>query len=111
MSGQRRVGAALRARAWDKFDLAAGMSCDPAGEVGDRDLFGGADMIDAEMLALVAHHHDARDEIVDMAEAAGLPAVALDLERHLAALVLAGAARFSRSANCGTTCSKPMSGP
>ena len=37
-----------------------------------------ADVIDAEMLALVAHHHDAGDQIVDEAEAAGLRAGALD---------------------------------
>ena len=41
-----------------------------------------------EMLAFVAHHHDAAHQIVDMTEAPGLAAVALDLERNLAARVL-----------------------
>ena len=50
---------------------------------------GGADVIDAEMLALLAHHHHARDEIVDVAEAPGLQAVALDLERQLTTFCMA----------------------
>ena len=62
------------------------------------DLLHGADVIDAEMLALVAHHHDAGDEIVDEAEAAGLRAGALDLEAQPTGRLLlppahAGAAR------------------
>ena len=72
------LGAACRRRAGDQFDLAAGMGGDARGEVGDGDLLGGADVIDAEVLALGAHHHDAADQIVDVAEAAGLAAVALE---------------------------------
>ena len=88
MSGTAPLGAAGGSRAGDEFDLAAGMGGDAPRDVGDRHLLGRADVIDAEMLALGAHHHHAAHEIVDVTEAAGLPSVALDLERHLAALVL-----------------------
>ena len=50
------------------------------GEVRDGDLFHRADVIDAEMLALLAHGHDAGDQIVDEAEAACLLSAALNLE-------------------------------
>src|SRR5581483_7586966 len=46
------------------------------------------DMVDAEVLAALAHHHDAGNEIVDMTEAAGFLPAALDLERHCAHRVL-----------------------
>src|SRR5437763_542895 len=72
----------------DQLDLAAGMNSHAGGEIGDGDVVHGADVIDAEMLAFVAHHQDAADEVVDMAEAAGLATVALQLERQLAGLVL-----------------------
>ena len=67
------------------------MGRDPPREVGDGDLLGGADVIDAEMLALLAHHHHAGDEIVDVAEAAGLLAVALNFERSALPAALARA--------------------
>ncbi len=108
--GAAPLGAAGGRRAADELDLAAGMGRDPPGHIADGDLLGGADVIDAEMLALVAHHHHAAHQIVDVAEAAGLAAVAVHFERHLPVLCCA-TARLSRSANCGMTCSKPMSGP
>ena len=88
MSGQRRsvppAGAGRGTNAISRPAWAAMRSA----SVGDRDLFGRADVVDAEMLALRAHHHDAAHEIVDVAEAAGLAAVALDLERQRAGRVL-----------------------
>ena len=56
--------------------------------MGNGDFLGGADVIDAEMLALVAHHHDAGDKIVDEAEAARFLAGALDIELQVAARLL-----------------------
>ena len=53
----------------------------------------GADMIDAEMLALVAHHHDAGHQVVDEAEAARFLAGALDLEAQPAGRLLLGERR------------------
>ncbi len=79
-------------------------------QIGDRYLLHGADVIDAEMVALFAHDHDAGHQVVDEAEAAGLFAGALDLEAQ-GALGLRRCSFFSRSANCGMTCSQPMSGP
>src|SRR3954465_2981039 len=81
------LSAALRRRAGDQFDVTPSMRGDARGQLGDRDLLPGADMIDAEVLALGAHHHDPADEIIDMAEAAGLAAVALELEWQFAVRV------------------------
>ena len=70
-------GAARRRLARHQFDVAAGLFCDALRQVGDGDFLGGADVIDAEMLAFVAHHHDPGHQVVDEAEAACLLAAAL----------------------------------
>ena len=84
MSGQRRgvppAGAGRGASAISR----PAMGRHAAGELGDGDLLGRADVIDAEMLALLAHHHDAAHEIVDMAEAAGLAPSPWIAKRHRA---------------------------
>ena len=59
---------------WHELDLAAGMGRDPPREVGDGDLFQGADMIDAEMLALGAHHHARRRPGRRHSRSCGFPA-------------------------------------
>ena len=82
MSGQRRSSAAGRWRAGDQLNLPSGMAGDAPREVGDGNLLTGADVIDAEMLALVAHHHDAGHQVVDEAETARFLAAALDVEAH-----------------------------
>src|SRR5437660_3203360 len=79
--------AALAHRRRTERDLAARNLGHAAGEIGDADLFRGADMIDAEVLALRAHDHYALHQIVDVAEAARLGAAALDRERNRAAWV------------------------
>ena len=81
MSGQRRCVPPAGAGPGIELDLAAGMGRDALRQPGDADLLGGADVIDAEMLAALAHDHDAVGEVVDMAEAARLAAVALNFER------------------------------
>ena len=111
MSGQRRGVPPGGRLAGDELDLAPGMGRDAARQLGDRDLLRGADVIDAEMLAFLAHHHDAGDEIVDEAEAARLLAGALDVEAQRPGRLRCAASLCRRNANCGITCSQPMSGP
>ena len=84
--------AALRAAGWrragDNLDLARGERGDTLRKVCNGDFFRGADMIDAEVFALLAHEHDAGDQIVDEAEAARLPAGALNVEAQLSRRLL-----------------------
>src|SRR5204863_1408259 len=70
--------AALQKPGGRKRDLAPGKGCHAAGEVGNGDLFRSADMIDAEVLAALAHDHHPRDEIIDVTEAARLFSAPLD---------------------------------
>src|SRR5262249_1493750 len=76
--------AALAHRRRTEHDLAARDLGHAAGQIGDADLFRGADVVDAEVLALRAHEHHALHQIVDVAEAARLGAAALDPERNCA---------------------------
>src|SRR6516225_1389528 len=71
------------ARSWrpgNKFDLALSGSRDVLGQIRDRNFFHGADVVDAEMFALLAHHQNACNEIVDKAEAPRLRAAALNFK-------------------------------
>ena len=111
MSGQRRVvPPARRGPATSSISRPA-CAATRLRKIGDGDLLRGADVIDAEMLALFAHHQHAGDEIVDEAEAAGLLPGALDLEAAACRSAVLAAGVCRRSANCGITCSQPMSGP
>src|ERR1043166_1472703 len=90
----RNIGtAAFRAarggRPPDHLELVARMRGNAVREVRDGDLVHGPDVVDAEMLPLLPHHQNAAHQIVDMAEAAGLAAVALKREGQLAARMLA----------------------
>src|SRR4029079_12411334 len=81
----RNIGAAAR-RAPGRYgrgperDLDAGSFRHSACKLRNGDLFGGPDVIDAQVLATSAHEHHAVDEIVYVAEAAGLFAAALNGE-------------------------------
>src|SRR5215475_9570250 len=88
----RNIGAAARRAAlahgrWAERDLAARDLGHAAGKIGDADLFRGAHVVDAEVLALASHDHHALYQIVHVAEAARLGAAALDRERNRAACV------------------------
>ena len=84
MSGQRRVVPPRRGLPGTNSISRPAMAGDPPCQIGDGDFFGGADVIDAEMLAFFAHHHDAGDQVVDEAEAARFLAGALDVEAQRA---------------------------
>src|SRR5262245_49828243 len=86
------AGCARRAPPRLKRDLAAGSSRHDAGKLGDADLLRGADVIDAEMLALVAHDQHPTHQVVDVAKAARLSPAALDRERHRPGRLLADSA-------------------
>src|SRR5258708_16934772 len=58
------------------------MRSNPIGKIRDRDLIPSSHMVNSEMSALRTHDHDARDEVVNMAEASGLAAIALKLEGY-----------------------------
>ena len=75
-----------------------------------RHFFRRADVVDVQMLALLDHAHQPLGEVVDVDEGAGLVAGALDRKRDTVPVVSAKARRM-RTANCGITCSSPMSGP
>ena len=82
ISGQRRgVLPAARPTGASSISRPA-ILASAAGEIGDGDLVRGADVVDAEVLALLAHDHHAGHQIVDVAEAARLLAAALDRERQ-----------------------------
>src|SRR5215207_4275017 len=69
---------------WHEADLGtgAGVLDDPAGQLDDRDLRGGADVEDAADRAGALHQsQDPADGVVDVGEAARLAAVAVDRER------------------------------
>src|SRR5215475_454258 len=88
----RNIGAAARRATlahgrWAERDLPARDLGHAVGEIGDADLFRGAHVIDAEVLALPSHDHHALHQIVHVAEAARLGAAALDQERNRAAWV------------------------
>ena len=91
MSGQRRsVPPAGAGRAINSISRPA-WAATRRGEIGDGDLFGRADMIDAEMLALCPHHHARRATRSSTWQKLRVwLAVALDLERQLAGGVLRG---------------------
>src|SRR5579862_335934 len=74
--------------AGDNLDLTRGEGGDAPRKIGNRDLFCRADMIDAEVFALLTHNHDAGDQIVDEAETARLPAGALNLEAQFSRRLL-----------------------
>src|SRR6187200_3103643 len=78
--GTAARGAARRGFSRDQSDLTPVNARNPVREIGDRHFFHGADVIDAEVLTLLAHDHDAGNEVVDEAEAARLLPGALDLE-------------------------------
>jgi hypothetical protein len=83
-----------------------------AGEIGDAELFRGADVTDAEVFALGTHHHHAQHQIVDVAEAARFGATALDRERNCAARELSSnmraASPWRTSAVTRTESRKPL---
>src|SRR5262249_17315287 len=90
----RNIGTAARRAAFERgrgaeHDLAARNFGHAAGKLRDADFFRRADMVDAEVLALLAHDHHALHQIIDVAEAARLGATALDGKWDCAARMLA----------------------
>ena len=88
--GAATFGAAGRRRPLDHLDIAPGMGSNPSGKISDRYLLPRPDMVNPEVIALRTHHHNARDEIVDLAEASGLAAIALEFERDSPLRVFGG---------------------
>ena len=80
MSGWRTFGSSIGQRLVDDLRARAGHLDDRLGQLQQRELVGVAD-VDRVVLAGLGQRDDARDEVVDVAEAARLRAVAEDRDR------------------------------